>query len=108
MNGRAVAQDNSPRQSSLRARDVVSRICAAIFGGYVAASALSVLVARLLPLQKVGATTTAILLTAPLYLCVILSAFAARSPSRAWVIVSTVAVAAGASSWGIIAWSGRG
>jgi hypothetical protein len=99
---------NSPVQSPLRKRDVVSRVCAALFGGYAAAAALSALLARLLPLSRASATTTALLLTALLYLGAILWAFAAKSPSRAWTVLGAIALAAGALTWGLIVWGGRG
>jgi len=102
-----MAQLNSLAQPLLRKRDVISRVCSAIFGGYAATVALGVLLARLLPLSKVGATVTAILSTALLYLCAILWAFAARSPLRAWVVLGFVALGAGTLSWGLIAWGGH-
>ena len=102
-----MALPNSLAQPPLRTRDVVSRICAALFGGYAAAAALSVLLARLLPLSKPNTTTAAIMATALLYLGAMLWAFAARSPSRAWAVLVAVALAASALSWGLIAWGGR-
>ncbi|SKC74406.1 DUF3649 domain-containing protein [Paraburkholderia hospita] len=102
-----MALPNSPAQPPLRKRDVVSRICAALFGGYAAAAALSVLLARLLPLSKPNATTVAIMAIALLYLGAMLWAFAARSPSRAWAVLVVVALAASALSWALIAWGGR-
>ncbi|WP_063922932.1 DUF3649 domain-containing protein [Cupriavidus basilensis] len=102
-----MAQFNSPAPPPLRKREVISRVCAAIFGGYAATAALAVLLARLLPLPKASATTAAILSTALLYLCAILWAFAARSPSRVWAVLGTVALVAGALSWRLIAWGGR-
>lgn len=98
---------NSPVQSPLRNRDIVSRVCAAIFGGYAAAASLSVLVARMLPLTKANATTTAILCNPMLYLGAILWAFRARSPSRAWAVLGAVALAAGVLSFGLIALGAR-
>lgn len=98
---------NPSAQSPPRKRDVVSRVCAAIFGGYVAAAALSVLLARLLPLAKASAVTTAIMATPLLYLAAILWAFAARSPSRAWAGQGIVTVVAGFLGAGLIAWGGH-
>ncbi|PYE19839.1 uncharacterized protein DUF3649 [Paraburkholderia silvatlantica] len=95
-------------QSPVRSkRDVVSRVCAAIFGGYVVATALSVLLARLLPLSKASAVTAAIMVTPVLYLAAMLWAFAARSPSRAWVGQGIVTLVAGLLAAGLIAWGGR-
>jgi len=102
-----MALPNPSAQSPLRKRDVVSRVCAAIFGGYVAAAALSVLLARLLPLSKASAVTTAIMVTPLLYLAAMLWAFAARSPSRAWAGLGTTALVASVLGAGLIAWGSR-
>ena len=91
-----MASLNSSAERAVRRRDIASRLCAAVFGGYVAAAALSLLLARVLPMSKSGATATAILSTPVLFLAAILWAFAARSPSRAWlVLVLTTLVCAG-------------
>ena len=102
-----MALPNPYAQSPLRKRDVASRVCAAIFGGYVTATALSVLLARVLPLTKASAVTTAIMVSPLLYLATILWAFAARSPSRAWSGLGTAAFVAGVLAAGLIAWGGR-
>ncbi len=97
----------TPIQGSTRKRDVASRLCAALFGGYAAASAFSMLVARLVPLPKASATTTAILTTPILYLATILWAFSARSPSRAWLVLIAVTLLVGGLTWGLIILRGR-
>lgn len=98
---------NSPIQSPTRKRDVASRICAALFGGYIAASACSMLLARVMPLSKAGATAMGILSTPILYLAAILWAFSAPSPSRAWLVLGVVALIAGGLAWGLILVGGR-
>ena len=90
-----------------RKRDVASRVCAALIGGYVAVSAVSMLLARVVPLPKAGATTTAILSTPILFVAVILWAFSARSPSRAWLVLVVVTLIAGGTTWGLIIVGGR-
>ncbi len=97
----------TPTLGSTRKRDVASRLCAALFGGYVAASTFSMLVARLVPLPKAGATTMAILTTPILYSATILWAFSARSPSRAWLVLIAVTLLAGGLTWGLIIVRGR-
>ncbi|ADV83675.1 DUF3649 domain-containing protein [Terriglobus saanensis] len=98
---------NLPIQSRARKKDVTSRVCAALFGGYFAGTAFSMLVARLVPLAKVEATTTAILCTPILYVAAILWAFSARSPSRAWLVLILIAVIAGGLTLGLIIVKGR-
>ena len=96
-----------PVQSRLRNCDVVSRAAAAIVGGYAATTAVSILLARLLPMPKANATVTAVLATSSLYVCAIVWAFAARSPLRAWGVLSAVGIVAGTTSWALIALGGR-
>jgi hypothetical protein len=98
---------NPPMQGPMRKRDVTSRVCAALFGGYAAASVLSMLLARVIPLAKPDATTTAVLSTAILYLVAILWAFAAPSPSRAWLVLIAIIVIAGGLTFGLIMLGGR-
>lgn len=97
---------SSPR-SPLRKRDVASRVCAAFFGGYGAASTVSMLLARVMPLAKADATTVAILLTPILYLLAILWAFSAASPSRAWAVLVAITVIAGGMTYAFILMGGR-
>lgn len=97
----------SPTRNPLRKRDVASRICAALFGGYASASASSMLLARLMPVPKADATAMAILLTPVLYLAAMLWAFSAPSPSRAWVVLLCITVLAGGVTWALILIGGR-
>ncbi len=97
----------SSMQDRSRKRDIVSRVCAALIGGYFAASASSMLLARVVPLPKDGATATAILSTPILYLVAIIWAFSAPSPSRAWVILVVVALIAGGLTWCLVIVGGR-
>jgi hypothetical protein len=90
-----------------RKRDVASRVCAALIGGYVAVSAVSMLLARVVPLPKAGSTTTAILSTPILFVAVILWAFSAHSPSRAWLVLVVVTLIAVGTTWGLIVVGGR-
>jgi len=104
-------QNKDVLKSSLRTprrkRDVASRVCASFFGGYAAASAVSMLLARVTPLPKADATTAAILLTPILYLVAILWAFSAASPSRAWAVLVTITALAGGVTYAFILVGGR-
>lgn len=97
----------SSTRSPLRKRDVTSRVCAALFGGYAAASAVSMLLARVMPLPKADATTAAILLTPILYLVAILWAFSVAAPSRAWAVLVAITVIAGGMTYAFILMGGR-
>lgn len=97
----------SSTRSPLRKRDVASRVCAAFFGGYAAASTVSMLLARVMPLPKADATTAAILLTPILYLVAILWAFSVAAPSRAWAVLIAITVIAGGATYAFILMGGR-
>ncbi len=62
----------------------VSRITAAILGGYAFTYAFTAALARVLPLGKVDALISASLLSFAVYTGAILWAFACRSATRAW------------------------
>lgn len=63
---------------------MLSRIVAALLGGYVFTYAFTAALARLLPLDKVDALISASLLSFAVYTGAILWAFASRSATRAW------------------------
>lgn len=63
---------------------MLSRIVAAILGGYAFTYAFTAALARLLPLDKVDALISASLLSFAVYTGAILWAFACRSAARAW------------------------
>jgi Protein of unknown function (DUF3649) len=90
----------SPRQTapvSLRHHfGVASRAVAAIVGAYAASAAVSMALARSLPMRPAEATTAATLIGALLVPALVIWAFAARSALRAWVGILLV-LAVGAS-----------
>ncbi|TLX54348.1 iron transporter [Stutzerimonas nosocomialis] len=63
---------------------VVSRILAALLGGYLFTYAFTAALARLLPLGKADAVVVATLPAFLIYTLAILWAFGCRSPRRAW------------------------
>lgn len=63
---------------------MLSRIVAAILGGYAFTYAFTAALARLLPLNKADALITATLLSFAVYTGAVLWAFASRSATRAW------------------------
>jgi hypothetical protein len=82
-------------------RDVAARALAAVPLNYAVTSALTMLIARLLPggaqQASVGATLLSFAMTA----------FAVRSVARLWMGLIVTGVAAGLADWGFIAWGGR-
>jgi uncharacterized membrane protein YccF (DUF307 family) len=64
---------------------VASRVIAAIGGGYLLASLMSVVVARALPLPQATAVMTGMLLSFLFYASSALWVFAARTATRAWL-----------------------
>lgn len=62
----------------------LSRIAAALFGGYVLANLLSLALAGLLPLSRADTVLTAMLLSFVIYTAAVVWVFAARSAGRAW------------------------
>ncbi|WP_460419345.1 DUF3649 domain-containing protein [Pseudomonas sp. microsymbiont 2] len=63
---------------------MLSRIVAAVFGGYAFTYAFTAALARLLPLEQVDALIVATVLSFAVYTGAILWAFACRSARRAW------------------------
>jgi hypothetical protein len=63
---------------------MLSRIVAAVLGGYAFTYAFTAALARLLPLQPVDALIVATVLSFAVYTGAILWAFACRSATRAW------------------------
>jgi hypothetical protein len=64
---------------------VVSRVVAAIGGGYLLASLTSIVVARITPLPYPSAVMTGMLLSFLFYACAALWVFAARTARVAWL-----------------------
>ncbi|HYQ50030.1 MAG TPA: DUF3649 domain-containing protein [Pseudomonas sp.] len=64
---------------------VISRSLAALLGGYLLASMVSVCVALLAPMPQVDATLTGLLLSFVFYLLAFIWCFACRSAWRAWL-----------------------
>lgn len=74
---------------------VVSRIIAAVFGGYALASATAAGLAVWLPMARIDAVVTASMLAFVAYTIAVMWVFAARNTWRAWagILVPTVLLA---------------
>jgi len=64
---------------------VASRVVAAIGGGYLLASLMSIVVARVVPLPHASAVMTGMLFSFLFFACAALWVFAARSARVAWL-----------------------
>lgn len=78
---------------------VVSRIMAAVLGGYALASASAAVLAVWLPMPRVDAVVTANVLTFVVYAIAIMWVFAARSTWRAWAGMVLPTAVLGALFW---------
>ena len=74
---------------------VASRCLAALLGGYLLASMVSICIALLAPLPQVDATLTGLLLSFVFYLLAFIGCFACRSAWRAWLGVLLPSLALG-------------
>lgn len=83
------------RQSVL---SLLSRIAAALFGGYALAAAFSIWLSFILPMTMVDAVLTGLLVSFAVYTAAILWCFAVATAARAWIgiTVTTVFCAGGA------------
>jgi len=88
-------------------REVALRALAAVPLNYAVTSALTMMLARLLPGSPQQATIGATLLSFVLFAAIAMVAFAVRSVSRLWVGLIATGVAAGLADWCLIAWGGR-
>lgn len=85
------------------ARDIaplVSRIVAAVFGGY-ALAALTSVAALALPMSKPQAVLAGMLASFVIYAGAVIWVFAARSALRAWAGLMVVAVPLLAAAWSV-------
>lgn len=88
-------------------RSVISRIAAAVLGGYAVTSLAVACLARTLPLPPAEASIAATLLSFGLYATVILVVFAARSAGKAWLYLLLASTLLGGGLWLSIATGGR-
>ncbi|BCQ27673.1 DUF3649 domain-containing protein (plasmid) [Caballeronia sp. NK8] len=79
---------------------LVSRIVAAIFGGYALAALVSV-AALALPMSKPQAVLTGMLASFVIYACAVIWVFAVRSAQRAWAGLVIVAMPLLLAAWSV-------
>lgn len=78
--------------SPARALDVAGRATAALFGGYALAALVAAACARWLPVARVEAVVTGMLVSFAVYATVAIVAFAARSAVRIWMGLAAIGV----------------
>ncbi|MCY4122655.1 MAG: DUF3649 domain-containing protein [Acidobacteria bacterium] len=81
------------RRSTSKGSHVLSRVLAAVVGGYAAANVVAVGVAQILPMSRGDGVMTGILLACLVYAAAVVWVFAARSARRAWlgILLTTAA-----------------
>lgn len=82
---------------------VASRIFAAVAGGYAVASLGSICLAWILPMARVEAVVTSMMLAFVIYLLIVIACFATHTAWRAWLCVLVPAVVLGVAD-GILYW----
>ena len=88
-------------------RDIAARTLAAVPLNYVVTSALTVLIARLLPGDAAQASIGATTLSFAIFAGLAMTAFAVRSVAKLWIGLVTAGLVAGAADWLLIAIGGR-
>ena len=89
--------DRNPRRVRRRdgAGELLARLAAAVFGGYLLSVAVSTSLSLVLPMARADAVLTGLLVSFTVYALAILWAFAVRSLSRMWLGLLGLAVACG-------------
>lgn len=94
-----LAEGNGPKpgaQSQMRPLAVMSRVIAAIFGGYAFSTISALFLSYVLPMQRADALLTGIMASFAIYTAAVIWVFAARTSIAAWLglIVPSAAMAA--------------
>jgi hypothetical protein len=89
---------NAGLEAARRTGWLVSRIAAALFGGY-ALAALGSVAALALPMAKTEAVLTGMLASFAIYAGAVIWVFAARSASRAWIGLMVAALPLCLAAW---------
>ena len=88
-------------------RDIAARTLAAVPLNYAVTSALTILIARLLPGDAAQASIGATTLSFAIFAGLAMTAFAVRSVAKLWIGLVAVGLAAAAADWLLIAIGGR-
>lgn len=104
--GRAVPEKRAPKTTGKRLTvayrlAVTSRSLAAILGGYLLASVVSICIAQWLSVPRAEAVVTGMMLSFLVYLVAVLWCFACRTALQAWVGVLTPCALLGVAYAGV-------
>ncbi|WP_374406389.1 hypothetical protein [Pelagerythrobacter sp.] len=88
-------------------RGVAVRTLAAVPLNYLVTSALTVLLARLLPGGPIQASMGATLFSFAIFAGLAMAAFGVRSVGKLWLGMVATGLVAGLADWCLIAWGGR-
>lgn len=83
----------------MRPLPIISRVIAAILGGYALSAIAAVFISYLLPLQRADALMTGILLSFAIYTGAVIWVFAARTSVIAWLGLLAPSAAMAAMCW---------
>jgi hypothetical protein len=84
---------------------VISRVTAAVFGGYGFAAIATVFLSFILPLPRGEAVMAATLLSFAIYVAAVIWVFAARTALRAWLGLAIPAALMAAASYAFTLWA---
>ncbi|HWV60114.1 MAG TPA: hypothetical protein VN034_05645 [Sphingopyxis sp.] len=90
-----------------RWRDIAARALAAVPLNYAVTTALTMLIARLLPGGGAQASIAATMLSFVIFAGLAMTAFAVRSVAKLWIGLVAAGLVAGAADWLLIAMGGR-
>src|SRR3546814_20658191 len=90
-----------------RVRDIAARALAAVPLNYAVTSALSMLIARLLPGEAAQASIGATTLSFAIFAGIAMAAFAVRSVATLWIGLFAAGLVEGAADWMLSALGGR-
>jgi hypothetical protein len=90
-----------------RWRELAARTIAAVPLNYAVTTALTMLVARLLPGGPQQASLGATMLSFAIFAAIAMTTFAVRSVLKLWAVLIGVGLVAGALDWLLIMWGGR-
>lgn len=88
-------------------RELAGRTLAAVPLNYAVTTALTMLIARLLPGGAQQASIGATMLSFAVFAVIAMIAFAARSVLRLWAVLIGIGLLAGGLDWLLIMWGGR-
>lgn len=78
---------------------VVSRVAAAVIGGYAFANAVAIFVSHVLPVPRASAVLAMTLASFGIYAGAVIFVFAARTAARAWLGLLVPTAVLGAAAW---------